>query len=109
MYMTDSQLKKLKKNGHEIGLHTLNHFWLSNLGKTEQKREITKCLETLRKKKLINQKWSFCYPFGDYNHFSIQILKKLNCNAAFAFKNKIQDIKKIKKFEICRIDCNEFL
>ena len=109
MYMNDMQLKKLKENGHEIGVHTLNHFWLSNLKKTEQSREIKKCLETLRKKKLINKAWSFCYPFGDYNHLSIQILKKLNCTAAFSLKNKIQDIKKIKKFEICRIDCNEFL
>ena len=109
MYMTDAQLKNLKQNGHEIGVHTLSHFWLSSLTKTEQMREIKICLEILRKKRLINQKWSFCYPFGDYNYSSIQVLKRLNCNVAFSVKNKVQDIKRIKKFEICRIDCNEFL
>lgn len=109
MYMTNTQLKNLKKKGHEIGVHTSNHFWLSNLTKKEQTLEIKKSINFLKEKKLLNKKWSFCYPFGDYNNSTIQILKSLNCSAAFAVKNKAQNIKKIKKYEISRIDCNEII
>lgn len=108
MYMNDDHLLKLKSDGHEIGLHTLNHFWLSKLSKKEQFTELTKGLKLLKRKKLINKKWSCCYPFGDYNKETINILNKLNCKAAFTVKNKSQDINSFKKLEINRLDCNKF-
>ena len=106
--MNDDHLLKLKSDGHEIGLHTLNHFWLSKLSKKEQFTELTKGLKLLKRKKLINKKWSCCYPFGDYNKETINILNKLNCKAAFTVKNKSQDINSFKKLEINRLDCNKF-
>ncbi|MDB4812449.1 polysaccharide deacetylase family protein [Candidatus Pelagibacter sp.] len=108
MYMNDSHLLKLKSYGHEIGLHTLNHLWLSKLSKSNQFIELTKGLKLLKRKRLVNENWSCCYPFGDYNKDTINILKKLKCTAAFTVKNKPQDINSFKKLEINRLDCNKF-
>ena len=108
MYMNDDNLLKLKADGHEIGLHTLNHFRLSKLSKKEQYIELTEGLKYLKRKKLINENWSCCYPFGDYNKNTLSILNKLKCKAAFTVKNKPQDINNFKKLELNRLDCNEF-
>ena len=108
-YMNDSQLIKLKKEGHEIGVHTKSHHWMSMLSETQQKKEIKNSLNYLKKKKIIDKRWTFCYPYGDYNVITKKVLKKLNCSAAFTTGNKPAMTKNIKKYDLCRLDCNEFL
>ena len=82
LYMNVKHLKIIKKLGHEIGNHTQSHEWLSRLNKNNQNLEINKNLIFLRKHKLINKKWTMCYPFGDYNACTLEVLKKLNCSRA---------------------------
>lgn len=108
-YMSTYQIKKLSSLGHEIGIHTNTHYWMSHLKKNEQRREVLKSLRYMKSKKLIKKDWTFCYPFGDYNKFTIEILKKINCKAAFTVKNQPMPLKKFKKFELKRLDCNYFL
>ena len=101
-------LKKMSKDGHEIGAHTLNHPWLSKLNENSQIQEINKSVIKLKKMGLIKKRWSFCYPYGDYNKLTLKILKKLDCSAAFKIGNKPNTLKNIKKFELNRVDCNVF-
>jgi peptidoglycan/xylan/chitin deacetylase (PgdA/CDA1 family) len=82
LYMNVKHLKIIKKLGHEIGNHTQSHEWLSRLNKNNQNLEINKNLIFLRKHKLINKKWTMCYPFGDYNAYTLEVLRKLNCSRA---------------------------
>ena len=106
-YMKISHLKRLKKRGNEIGVHTDNHFWLSSLKKEKQENEIKKSYKFLLKNKLINKyQWSFCYPYGDYNGKTLRILKKMNCDIAFTTHNQLTDLD-TKLLEIKRLDCNE--
>jgi peptidoglycan/xylan/chitin deacetylase (PgdA/CDA1 family) len=54
---------------------------------------------------------SFCYPYGyssSYNKNTIKILDELNVDDACVFDNKAQG-NKVKKYELSRIDCNQFL
>ena len=83
-------------------------MWLSKLSKNDQFIELTKGLKILKRKKLINENWSCCYPFGDYNKDTLNILTKLKCKAAFTVKNKTQDINNFRKLEINRLDYNKF-
>ena len=74
-------LKSLVRKGHHIGLHTHNHNNLMRLGMEEQKIDIIKSLNYLKKRNLLKNPISFCYPYGQYNLNTLKILKK--------FKNKI--------------------
>ena len=54
---------------------------------------------------------SFCYPYGyksSYNASTKKVLESLSFDDACAFDNKLTN-KKIKKYELSRIDCNQFL
>lgn len=107
LYMNIQQLKVIKKLGHEIGNHTQNHEWLSKLSKNKQNIEIEKNLFFLRKHKLINKKWTMCYPFGDYNTFTIDILKSLNCCRALTTRVGSTNNKN-GLFELPRLNTNDF-
>jgi len=106
-YCKIDQLKEIKNFGNEIGAHTINHDWFSNLSYRDQSKEIDLSLTYLKKKKLIdNDRWSFAYPFGDYNLDSIKILRKKNCALSFLANDKIA-IQNNSNLLINRIDCNK--
>ena len=77
LYLNLKQLKIMRKLGHEIGNHTKNHKWLSKLKVNDQELEIKDNLKFL-KNKLIKDKWTMCYPYGDFNTHTISILKNIN-------------------------------
>lgn len=109
-YCNIKHLKQIKKFGNEIGVHSLNHDWLSSLSYRKQYSEISFAYNFFIKKKLINKKkWYFSYPFGDYNLNTLKVLRKKNCAMSFsvarAESNKLSNKCK-NKFLIQRIDCN---
>ena len=66
-YMNWNHILEMKKNGMEIGSHSMSHPTMSSLS-------ITKANSELRKSKLILEDFlgssvrSFSYPYGDYNN-----------------------------------------
>ncbi len=106
LYLNLKMIKELRELGHEIGCHTYSHKWLGYMNEKIQLDEINKNLNFLRKNKLIDKDWSFCFPYGNYNHLTIKILKKLKCNFAVTTKHGEFD-KKSNKLELPRIDTNE--
>ena len=109
-YLSQKEILSLSNNGNMIGSHTLSHKVLSRLNYDEQFKEIKNSFDFLDT--IIKQDYkSFCYPYGyksSYNADTLKILEKLKVNDACIFDNKIQD-KEIKKYEISRIDCNQFM
>ena len=106
-YLNLSEIKTIKRYGNEIGSHSFNHLWMNSLNSKKQLSEIKKSLQFWKKNKLINKKWSFCYPYGGYDRACIKNLKKLGCSAAFLVQNKVNKINEFKKFELNRVDCNQ--
>ena len=107
LYLNINQLKIMKKLGHEIGNHSLNHYWLSKLSKSDQHDEINENLKFLRKYKLIKNKWTMCYPYGDYNFDTLKILKKLKCSRALS--TTVGSVNKRSKIlELPRLNTNDF-
>ena len=96
----------MRKLGHEIGNHTKNHKWLSKLKVNDQELEIKDNLKFL-KNKLIKDKWTMCYPYGDFNTHTISILKKYKCSRALTtIVNKVN--KKSNIFKLPRLNTNDF-
>lgn len=106
LYMSIENMLEMKANNMDFGCHTKSHKRLSYLIKDEQIDEIKENMQILFDNKIIDKHdvLSLAYPFGDYNIKTIEILKSLNYD--FAFTTKEENVYKISKYELPRIDCN---
>jgi peptidoglycan/xylan/chitin deacetylase (PgdA/CDA1 family) len=109
-YLNKNEIIKLHESGNIVGPHSVNHKVLSRLSYEDQFFEINESLNFLNN--IIDIKYkSFCYPYGyksSYNATTKKILESLNFDDACIFDNKLTN-KKIEKYELSRIDCNQFL
>jgi peptidoglycan/xylan/chitin deacetylase (PgdA/CDA1 family) len=108
LYMSKSDLRYLYKKGFTIGTHTSSHRWLDRLTYDEQKKEIAESIRSL--KKITGNKSGFimCYPYGGYNKNTLKILKKYNCTLALTTRPGIANLSKDHKYELPRLDTNDF-
>ena len=107
-YLNLEEIKQLFKAGHEIGLHGFNHYPLNSFSIGEKEKEIVKCFHFWNNKKLLKEKWSFCYPFGIHDIDCIKILKKIKCNVAITtHQSNLKLRTNLKRLALSRIDTNE--
>ena len=109
LYMDSNDLLKLYSLNHEIGSHGYDHFHLSYLSRSIQEQEIRKSIDYLRNLNLLRDDWSMCYPYGDYNTDSLDILNNLNCNIGLTTIPKENDRLNYANLELTRWDTNDFL
>lgn len=108
-YLTRNQLIEMKEDGQIIGSHTVNHKILSSLKYEIQKLEILESFKSLSEFYSSNFK-AISYPYGykfTYSDTTLSILEDQHLNFGFIFDNK--ESFSFKKFEISRIDCNNFI
>lgn len=74
-YMNYDAIRHLKKKGHEIGSHSLNHCNQIDLSTDALKDNATKSKQALEKEKLGSVR-SFAYPLGQYNKTTQHIYEK---------------------------------
>lgn len=74
-YMTYADIEKLKKSGHEIGSHSLNHCNQTELPADVLKNNAIKSKQELDQKNLGPVK-TFAYPLGKYNKKTQAIYEK---------------------------------
>ena len=73
--MSWNEIRELSEYGHEIGSHSMTHALMTQLGTDDLKYEILTSSNQL-KERLDIEVNSFCYPNGNYNESSIQIVKE---------------------------------
>ena len=111
VYLRQEEVVSLAKYGNIVGSHTHSHKVLSRLTYEEQFDEVNRSFNYLESLVGKNSYRSFCYPHGykgTYDDRTIEILKKLKVDDACIFDNKIYNDFN-NRFEISRIDCNNFL
>ena len=79
-YLNDKQIKEMVERGHLIGGHGYYSENLVNLPKDEQKIDIEKSIDFVKK---YNSDVYFSYPNGGFNDDVIKTLRNLNCKVAF--------------------------
>lgn len=107
LYMDVEQIKCMNRNGMHIGSHGFDHYWLGFLEREKQKTEIQKSLEFLTLIGSDIKKWTMCFPYGNYNDTTLELLKEYNCKLAFTTEVNIADIQKHNKYTLPRLDTND--
>ena len=110
LYMTPEQINKMANEGMHIGCHGHDHRWLASLDKETQLVDTVKCREHMNSiAPQEDHKWTFCYPYGNSNEDSIEVLRKLNCAAAFTtIPEPIAWNKNPNHLTLPRLDTNDF-
>jgi len=105
LYLSEAQIKEMKSLGHHIGSHGSRHYWLSRLTSDEQRKDIAQTKDFLMG--LGEQILSFCYPYGDYNDDTLNILKEFNFSIGLSTKLGAADLKG-NPLTLARFDTNDF-
>lgn len=79
LYMSLDQIKTMVKSGMHIGSHGYDHYWLGSLPREMQEFEIQKSVEFVSEVGGDINNWSICYPYGNYNQDTLDILQKNGC------------------------------
>ena len=106
LWLNEKHLKKLKKSGHIIGLHSYNHPTnLAALPFNEQKTQYAKNLKHLSR--VCGRISTVAHPCGSYTKETLKILKSLNIKYGFVSTIKEKNEKILKKLflECNRLDC----
>ena len=48
-----------------------------------------------------------CYPYGDYNQVTLDLIKKYKCSLGLTINPNIADIQKDSRYELPRLDTND--
>ena len=107
LYMSVDQIMCMKRKGMHIGAHGYDHYWLGHQSKEKQREEIIKSKEFISNVGGDPDYATMCYPYGNYNQDTIEVLKEQNFKAAFTTILDVADISAHKRFELPRLDTND--
>jgi peptidoglycan/xylan/chitin deacetylase (PgdA/CDA1 family) len=107
LYMTEEQIRTMKRHGMFIGIHGYDHYWLGNLSPEQMRYDILKALEVMDE--FIDKKrWVMNYPYGNYNSDVIAFIKEQGACIGLTTDVSVADIGVNSAFELPRFDCNDF-
>lgn len=110
LYMSIDQIKCMVDCGMHIGSHGFDHYWLSSLPKEKQEFEIAKSIEFIKMIGGDSENWTICYPYGDYNESTIDLLKKHGCKMGLTTDVNIANLSDKANdsiFKLPRLDTND--
>lgn len=107
LYMTEDQIRTMKRHGMFIGVHGYDHYWLGNLPPEQMKRDISKGLEALDE--FIDRKrWVMNYPYGNYDRDVLEYVRSEGACAGLTTAVRAAEIGRDNALELPRLDCNDF-
>lgn len=107
LYMTEDQIRTLKRHGMFIGCHGYDHYWLGNLSPEQMRQDISMALETIDE--FIDRKhWVMNFPYGNYNSDVLNFIKSQGACVGLTTDVRIAEIGKDNALELPRLDCNDF-
>jgi peptidoglycan/xylan/chitin deacetylase (PgdA/CDA1 family) len=107
LYMTEDQIRTMKRHGMFIGIHGYDHYWLGNLSTEQMKKDISLALDTLDE--FIDRKrWVMNYPYGNYNQDVLDYVKEQGACVGLTTDVRVADLSVDSPLELPRLDCNDF-
>ena len=107
LYMTEEQIRTMKRHGMFIGLHGYDHYWLGNLPEEKMREDIDKAIESLNE--FINpNSWVMNYPYGSYNQSVLDYIKSKGAVLGLTTEVGVADLLSDNALTLSRLDCNDF-
>lgn len=107
LYMSEEQIRLMKRHGMFIGIHGYDHYWLGNLPVDKMREDIKKSLEVMDE--FINcQRWVMNYPYGNYNNEVLEYIAKEGAVLGLTVRAAVADTDMHAPLELPRLDCNDF-
>jgi hypothetical protein len=107
LYMSPSQLSEMVQAGMYVGGHGYRHLWLGKEDRATQMDEVQRSLEFLKGIGAPTNDWVMCYPYGDYNQITLDILKANRCLAGLTTKVEVANFQSSAFLELSRLDTND--
>jgi len=111
LYMSVDQLRCMVDCGMHVGSHGYDHYWLSSLPRERQEFEIAKSIDFIRDVGGDPASWTMCYPYGDYDEATIDLLKKHGCRLGLTTRVALADLSDQDAdaiYKLPRLDVNDF-
>lgn len=107
LYMSEEQIRTMKRHGMFIGIHGYDHYWLGNLPVEQMESDISLALDALDE--FVDRKqWVMNYPYGNYNKDVLAYISKQGACLGLTTEVRLADIDKDNPLELPRLDCNDF-
>lgn len=107
LYMTEDQIRTMKRHGMFIGIHGYEHYWLGNIEPQKMREDISLALDVLDE--FVDRKrWVMNYPYGNYNQDVLEYISGQGARIGLTTKVGIAEIGKDRALELPRLDCNDF-
>jgi len=107
LYMSEEQIRTMKRHGMYIGPHGYDHYWLANLPEEQMKADIDKSLEVLDE--FIDSKnWVMNFPYGNYNQKVLEYIAYRGACMGLSTEVRIARIGVDHILALPRFDCNDF-
>lgn len=107
LYMTEEQIRTMKRHGMFIGVHGYDHYWLGNLTLEQMREDIFLALETLDE--FIDRRcWVMNYPYGNYSREVVRYIKNQGACVGLTTEARVAQIGKDEALLLPRFDCNDF-
>lgn len=107
LYMSEEQIRTMKRHGMFIGIHGYDHYWLGNLPVEQMESDISLALDALEE--FVDRKqWVMNYPYGNYNKDVLAYISKKGACLGLTTEVRLADIDKDNPLELPRLDCNDF-
>ncbi len=107
LYMSEEQIRTMKRHGMFIGIHGYDHYWLGNLQVEQMENDISLALDALDE--FVDRKqWVMNYPYGNYNKDVLAYISKKGACLGLTTEVRLADIDKDNPLELPRLDCNDF-
>lgn len=107
LYMTEEQIRTMKRHGMFIGIHGYDHYWLGNLSPEQMRQDISMALDTLDE--FIDRKhWVMNFPYGNYNKDVLSYIKTQGACVGLTTDVRVAEIGSDNVLELPRLDCNDF-
>lgn len=110
LYMNKDQMRCMVDCGMHVGSHGYDHYWLGSLPKDKQNEEIQQAIHFIQEIGGDINNWTMCYPYGNYNDDTIDILKSNGCQFGLTTRVALASIDSTETdaiFKLPRLDTND--